>query len=81
MAAKEGFRRISTVGHRAAVTGALLLLFGFFYQLWVSNGPNRSTFLPLGILMVPGVYLLLIGALLLVAAWIGEGFADASRGS
>jgi protein-S-isoprenylcysteine O-methyltransferase Ste14 len=75
MAAKEGFRRMSTAGRRAAISGALLLLLAFFTQLWTST--SHPIFLPMRILMVPGVYLLLLGGLLLAAAWIGDGFAEA----
>jgi protein-S-isoprenylcysteine O-methyltransferase Ste14 len=81
MAAKEGFRRISTIGHRTAISGALLLLVAFFMLLWILTSPNNLVSLLMWIAMVPGFYLLLIGGLLLVAAWIGEGFADASRDS
>jgi hypothetical protein len=77
MAAKEGFRRISTIGLRTAISGALLLLVAFFMLLWILTSPNNLVSLLMWIAMVPGFYLLLIGSLLLAAAWIGDGFADA----
>jgi hypothetical protein len=74
MAASEGFRRITTLGKRTAITGALLMLVGVFTSIWVSHLPNHQADDPAGIFLGPGAFLLIVGVLLLIAAWIGDGF-------
>jgi len=79
MAATEGFRRISTLGRRTAIGGAFLLLIGFFIRLWESRAitPMYSA---ARFFLGPGYLLMVVGGLLLIVAWIGEGFI-ANRGS
>jgi hypothetical protein len=77
MVAKEGFRRVAAVGQRVAMCGSLLLLIGVFTLPWVSASSSHWAFWSFWVFFVPGAHLLLIGCLLLVAAWIGGGFADA----
>jgi len=74
MAASEGFRRITTLGRRTAITGALLLLFGLFTELCMSQLSNHQANNPAGLFLAPGTFLFIIGVLLLLAGWIGEGF-------
>ncbi|NYF92154.1 hypothetical protein RBB79_20940 [Tunturiibacter empetritectus] len=73
MAASEGFHRITTLGRRIAVSGALVLLLGFFIRLWESRAitPMYSA---ARFFLGPGYLLMLVGGLLLIVAWIGEGF-------
>ncbi len=73
MAASEGFRRITTLGRRTAIGGALLLLIGFFINLWAQLSDHRMSDAA-GPVLVPGFFLLIIGVLLLLAGWIGDGF-------
>jgi hypothetical protein len=75
MASKEGFRRITALGRRTAIAGALLLLVAFLIRLWESRFSTPSMFLPAGFFMAPGVYLMVIGWLLLAVGWIGDGFS------
>jgi len=75
MASKEGFRRITALGRRTAIAGALLLLVAFLIGLWGSRYSSHSMFLPVGFFMAPGVYLMVIGGLLLAVGWIGNGFS------
>jgi hypothetical protein len=80
MAASEGFRRITTLGRRTAIGGALLLFVGFFINLWATQLSDHRTPDAAGPVLVPGFFLLIIGVLLLLAGWIGDGFV-ASRDS
>ena len=72
MAAREGFRRITTLGRTTAVTGSLFLLVGFSIQLWGSGFNQQSS--PAGLFLGPGYFLLVVGVLLLLVGWIGDGF-------
>jgi hypothetical protein len=74
MAASEGFRRITTLGTRTAITGALLLVVGFFIRLWESRFLTQQNYSSAGFFLGPGYLLLAIGGLFLIAGWIGDGF-------
>jgi hypothetical protein len=75
MAYEEGFRRITSLGRWTAIGGALLLLGGFLIKLWESTHLTHSMYSPAGFFMAPGIYLSIIGWLILGVGWIGAGFS------
>jgi hypothetical protein len=76
MAAAEGFRRIRLIGKTILVIGLILLaadLVGFIIDVVFHTGPNALGVAPVGI------FLSALGAAILLAAWVAEGFCEPRR--
>lgn len=76
MAANEGLRRVHKLGRMMAITAAVFLLLALIISLVASHIPNRVAAAPiLALLLGTGWWLFLLGILVSLLAWIGEGFA------
>jgi hypothetical protein len=72
MALDEGFRRIRSVGKAILATGLLLDLFLIIGLVVSAFGGQALPFFPVGAFGIP---LTVAGAIILLGAWVAEGFA------
>ena len=74
MALEEGFRRIRFAGKGVLFTGLILVAVAVLFSL--VSGLGRAEFTGFGFFAVIGIPISVVGAAILLGAWIAEGFAS-----
>ena len=74
MALEEGFRRIRFAGKGVLFTGLILVAVAVLFSV-VSGLFGRAEFTGFGFFAVIGIPISVVGAAILLGAWIAEGFA------